>query len=487
MKWSIIPSVLLPFFVGSMVTSERVLAECMPNYSGVTLKVGSQQGPFIASALRAAGDAWEQETCGKVTIIEFPFSELFPKFLTMLQTGTSEIDVISYIPAWLPNFNLYLSEMPLSMQNGEYWRDILPVYRERLMKWDGKVKSATMDGDIHIVNYRADLFNDPLEKDAFREKYGYELTPPATWDQYYDIAEFFHRPEQGLYGTAEAYKRGGQQFWYFFSHAASYTNNPKNPGSMFFDPDTMNAQINNQGWLKALQDYKRGLAFNPPNALNNGSSDIRPLYAGGKVAMNIDWADSAVSGANPQESSIVGHVRTSMLPGSKSIWNAKESRWDHYDEVLFSPFLAFGGWQLAVPQLSKKKGAAWNFVQIVTSQEQSSKAIVTANTGVNPYRLSHYDDIENWLAVFSQPEAESYLATQRKSLDAPNLALDLRIPGFFAYTEILEIELSRTLTEEITEQEALDNVAKQWNKLTDDLGRDSQLKAYRSAMGLATQ
>ncbi|WP_104401093.1 extracellular solute-binding protein [Vibrio penaeicida] len=470
--------------LGVTAMSTNALAACEPDYSGVTVTVGSQNGPFIASALRTAGTAWEAQTCGKVKIVEFPFGELFPKFLTGMQTGSSEIDVISYIPAWLPDFNIFLSEMPQSMQEGEYWNDIHPVYRERLMLWDGKVKSATMDGDMHMLNYRADLFNDPKEKAAFKTKYGYALAAPVTWDQYYDIAEFFHRPDQGLYGTAEAYKRGGQQFWYFFSHAASYTNDPKNPGSMFFDPDTMNAQINNAGWLKALKDYKRGLDYNPPGALNNGSGDVRPLYAGGKVAMNIDWADSGVLGANPKESRIVGNVRTAMLPGSKSMWNAKEGKWNEYNEVVASPFLAFGGWQLAVPQSSRNKAAAWNFVQTVTSQEHSSKAIVTANTGVNPYRLSHYDNIDNWLAIFSKPEAESYLAAQRASLDAPNVALDLRIPGFFAYTEILEIELSRALAGKVTEQEALDSIAKQWNQLTDDFGRESQLKAYRSAMGL---
>ena len=59
---------------------------------------------------------------------------------------------------------------------------------------------------------------------------------PKTWKQYLDIAEFFQRPDKGLWGTAEAFRRGGQQFWFFFSHAAAYTNHPNYPGAMFFDP-----------------------------------------------------------------------------------------------------------------------------------------------------------------------------------------------------------------------------------------------------------
>jgi len=85
---------------------------------------------------------------------------------------------------------------------------------------------------------------------------------------------------------------------------------------------------------------------------------------------------------------------------------------------------------------------------------------------------------------FTKAEAESYLSAQKASLDSPNVALDLRIPGFFNYTEVLEIELSKALAGEEEPQAALDNIAAEWNKITDEFGRDKQLAAYRSAMGL---
>lgn len=475
MKRFLLATAMLPLATGAW-------AQCAPDYSGVTLTVSTQNGPYIASALQEAAKSWEAKTCGKINLVEFPFGELYPKFLTAMTQQTGDFDVIGFIPAWLPDFAPYLSSMPSAMQSGAAWDDIHPVYRERLMSWGGEVKSATMDGDMHMLNYRADLFEDPANKEAFKAKYGYDLAAPVTWDQYYDIAEFFNQPDKGLNGTAEAYKRGGQQFWYFFSHAASYANNPNNPGSMFFDPETMDAQINNPGWLKALEDYKKGLDFNPPGSLNNGSGDVRPLYAGGKVAMNIDWADSGVLGAT--EGSIKGNVRTAVLPGSTGIWNHKTKAWDKFENPVASPFLAFGGWQLAVPADSKNAEAAWSFVADVTSPEVSGKAIVTANTGVNPYRLSHYENVANWSAIFSEVEATSYLAAQRASLDAPNVALDLRLPGFFAYTEVLELELSKALAGEVEPQVALDTIATEWNKLTDEFGREAQLAAYRASMGL---
>lgn len=455
---------------------------CEPDYSGVTLTVSTQNGPFVASALAMAGQAWEDKTCGEVNVVEFPFGELYPKFLTSMSQQTGDFDVIGFVPAWLPDFAPYFSTMPESLQDGTDWDDIHPVYRERLMVWKGEVKSATMDGDMHMLNLRADLLEDPEEQAAFEAEYGYPLAKPETWDQYYDQAEFFHRPDEGLYGTAEAYRRGGQQFWYFFSHAAAYTNHPDNPGSMFFDPETMDAQVNNPGWVRALEDYKRGLQYNPPGALNNGSGDVRPLYAGGTVAMNIDWGDSGVLGAT--EGSIAGDVRTAMLPGSTEIWNHKAGEWDSFDEPVASPFLAFGGWQVGVPADSENREAAWNYVKLLTSPEMSSKAIVTANTGVNPYRFSHYENLQNWSDVYTKKEAASYLGAQRASLDAPNVALDMRLPGYFSYTEVLEIELSKALAGDVTPQEALDAIAAEWDSLTDEFGRESQLAAYRASMGL---
>jgi len=465
-----------------LLMSGTAYAACSPDYTGVTLKVSTQNGPAIASALQAAGKLWEEKTCGKVEVVEFPFGDLYTKFLTAMSQQTGDFDVIGFVPAWVPDFAPFLSTMPAEIQQGADWEDIHPVYRERLMSWNGEIKSATMDGDMHMLNYRADLFEDAKNKEEFKAKYGYDLAAPKTWKEYLDVAEFFTGAHGAKFGTAEAYKRGGQQFWYFFSHAASYTNNPNYPGSMFFDPETMDAQINNPGWLRALEEYKKALDFNPPGSLNNGSGDVRPLYAGGTVAMNLDWADSGVLGAT--EGSIKGNVRTAVLPGSTEIWNAKAKAWDKFDTPVASPFLAFGGWQLGVPADGKNQAAAWDFVALTISPAVSGKAIVTANSGVNPYRLSHYSNLDNWSSIFTKEEAESYLGAQRASLDSPNVALDLRLPGFNSYTDVLEVELSKALAGEVEPQAALDTIAAEWNKITDELGRDSQLAAYRASMGL---
>jgi multiple sugar transport system substrate-binding protein len=43
------------------------------------------------------------------------------------------------------------------------------------------------------------------------------------------------------------------------------------------------------------------------------------------------------------------------------------------------------------------------------------------------------------------------------------------------------------LAEEISPQEAMDNVAAGWDEITDRLGREGQLDQYRSAVGFTGQ
>ncbi len=480
------PLLIIPLRTGilNLLLVGAAAAQCNPDFSAITLEVGTRTQPFIASAVQLAAVSWSQRTCGTVNLTEIPVDQLYPTFLESLRAEQGRFDIITIGPFWTPDFAPYLSEMPEAMLQTEAWRDIHPVYRERLMVWEGRYLTQTMDGDLHSLTYRLDLFDDPDEQRRFEERHGYPLAPPETWDQYYDIARFFTRPDQDLWGTAEAYRPGGEQFWFFFSHAAAYTNHPDHPGSMFFDPDTMRAQIDNPGWVRALEDYIRGLNVAPPGALGFASDDIHNIFAGGSVAMNFDWGDTGVNAADPERSLVSGRVGSALLPGSREIWNPQTRQWDRYPEPVRSPFLAFGGWQAAVPANSERIEAAWHFIEWLSSPEVSGQAVVTPQSGINPYRYSHFENRDRWLKLFTPREAEMYLDTQLASLNAPNVALDMRLPGYFEYTRLLEAQLIRALSFEIPPAEALNNAAADWDALTERLGRERQRAAYRASMGL---
>jgi multiple sugar transport system substrate-binding protein len=66
----------------------------------------------------------------------------------------------------------------------------------------GKYYAYPTEGDADGWAYRKDLFEDPDEMAAFEAEYGYPLAVPETYEQLIDIAKFFTRPEDNLYGSA---------------------------------------------------------------------------------------------------------------------------------------------------------------------------------------------------------------------------------------------------------------------------------------------
>ena len=84
----------------------------------------------------------------------------------------------------------------------------------------------------------------------------------------------------------------------------------------------------------------------------------------------------------------------------------------------------------------------------------------------------------------SKDLAENYMGAINAALTNPNMASDMKIPGAQQYTGVvLDTELARYLAGEITVEEALKNIETGWDKITDDFGRDEQIKAQALALG----
>ncbi len=459
------------------------------DFSGVAITVGVMDAPAIGGPATMHANTWAKKTGARINVVKYPFGQLFEEFSAGISAAEAKFDVIFYAPAWAGDFYSKLSPVPAEIRDLESFDDIHPTYRDRLMKWDDQWIAVTVDGDLFNGYYRKDLFSIEKNRHEFLEKYGYPLNAPKTWKEYRDIAEFFtgRRDSRGkiLYGTAEAFVRGGQQFWDLFSRAAVYTNPPGSIGWQFFNPLTMMPQINNPGWIRAVNDYKEILKYSAPQAIDFNIVAARDLFVTKEqAAMALDWGDTGQLAEDAQKSGIAGKVGYFILPGSTESWDQKKEKWLRFSSPHNVPFLAFGGWVASVPLNSRNKKAAWDYITWYSSPENSMNDVVSSGTGINPYRFTHFLNIDAWIKAFSKSAAADYLAVLRSSLDAPNVALDLRIPGFFLYTEALEIELTEILKDEVSVEEGLDRVAARWQVITDKYGPDKQLSIYRSSMGL---
>ncbi len=119
---------------------------------------------------------------------------------------------------------------------------------------------------------------------------------------------------------------------------------------------------------------------------------------------------------------------------------------------------------------------------------QSNVDVTIGSTGFNPYRISQFENLDLWLkAGMSEAAAKNYLGAIADSLNSPNMVLDLRIPQNQRYEQIvLDTAISRLLAGEIDKEQAMAEIKKGWNEITDELGKDQQLTAYKATLGIRT-
>jgi multiple sugar transport system substrate-binding protein len=112
--------------------------------------------------------------------------------------------------------------------------------------------------------------------------------------------------------------------------------------------------------------------------------------------------------------------------------------------------------------------------------------------GTDPSSLNHLfpprgtAKVEDYTATgFNKDDAEQYITAYGENLfSMPIYETYLRIPGTDTYeANILDARLSQALTGQSKPQDALDQVAADWNKVTDDYGRDKLLKIYQDSIG----
>ena len=156
--------------------------------------------------------------------------------------------------------------------------------------------------------------------------------------------------------------------------------------------------------------------------------------------------------------------------------------------VNHAPFAAFGGWSGAINKASssKVKDAAFAFLSYMSAPAQSSVDVTIGKTGFNPYRTSHFNNLDTWTkAGMSEQAAKDYLGAIQASLQSPNMVLDLRIPQTAYYQQTaLDTALADFLAGNGSVSQTMTRITTQWNAKTDEIGRQSQLDAYKASLSV---
>ena len=438
---------------------------------------------------------WEKYTGAKINWIDLAQADYNARLQQSIATGTVDFDILQAGAPFEGDIcgKKLTSEMPGWVADQIDLADYVGYLQAPTGTWDGKTYRISIDGDCHNFNYRTDYFeNEELAKAWKDEGHSGNWEVPTTWQKVTEVSKFLKgKTHAGFpaYGYLDVQKGwGGFGFYFLGSIATAYAKHPDSP-AFLFEPDTMKPMVNNPAWVRAIQDTLDRRDCQPPDQINAdpGVTGFNQFLAG--TGSMVSWWGDVGSNANTSDESLVaGNVGFDILPGSDDVYNWQTGKWETLSSgPNYAPNMAYIGWGLycmkTIDSDSTKRKAAWSAAAHIGGKEVSLWMSMYPS-GFQPYRNSHFN-IDEWTgAGYSEAFASDYLASEADSYNHPNAAIEPRIPGIFQYYSIAEDELSKIYAGQMDAQTGADNIAAAWDKITDQIGRDSQIKLYKASLGL---
>ncbi|WP_343111834.1 extracellular solute-binding protein [Mucilaginibacter sp.] len=165
------------------------------------------------------------------------------------------------------------------------------------------------DGPECLI-YRKDLFDDQEEQQKYQEQFGKPLAAPQTWDDFKNIARFFYRPDDNLYGTVFAGLPDGHNTVFDFCLQLWTRGGELTDKNGKVNIDTTAAVDG----LNFYRDMLRDKTVIHPDTMQYESVKAGMAFARGEAAMMINWFGFASMCEVISESKVKGMVDIAHIP-----------------------------------------------------------------------------------------------------------------------------------------------------------------------------
>jgi multiple sugar transport system substrate-binding protein len=312
------------------------------------------------------------------------------------------------------------------------------------------------DLDVALLFLRRDLLDNEDNRTQFRARYGRELAPPATWEEYRQLAEFFHRPKDGFYGAGEPRERHTAWMYWLPRYLSA-----SGGGTVFFDA-RMRPQLLTVAGIAATESFIATVPFSPPQVLEDGKdfNYTLPLFIRGNTFSTILTVATAKI-ANREGSAIRGRFMAVPMPGF-----VNEGKLQRHTAFIY-------GNNLVVPSNGNQPELAFLYAMWLTDPDNSLRS-VTANGIADPYRHHHLRD-EQVRDLYTL-QALDVLRNELRVVRPGGTGL----PGDTEYMAALSNQLWQAAAGRISPREAMVRASREWDAITDRLGRTAQIKHWKA-------
>jgi len=132
-----------------------------------------------------------------------------------------------------------------------------------------------------VLLFRKDWIGDPAEQRLFEKQFNRPLTAPATWQETFEVARFFQRPDENRYGLAVPLSRDYRGLIYTWTHLLLAR------GGQLADPSIyrVRGHINSEHAHAAIGDLQTMLTVAPPRAIEASQEHVVLHFLQGRVAL----------------------------------------------------------------------------------------------------------------------------------------------------------------------------------------------------------
>ncbi len=402
-----------------------------------------------ANYLQQIGNEYEAATGIKVNVVTTPWSSYLDRVSTEWAAQGTSYDMIVGDSQWLGQAATegHYVDMTEFLNSNGITETVTPAtlqYYGEYPAGSGSYYAYPTEGDANGWAYRTDLFEDADNMAAFEAAYGRPLAIPTTWDELRDVAEFFTRPDDGLYGVAVYTQLEGDAITMGFQNPFfSY-------GGNWYD-ETFNTLgvVNSDLAVQSLELYADLYSFAPPGTNNAFFQEMNDAFVNGQAAMIMNYFAFFPALANPNinpYAAVTGYFPMPAGPTGER-------------------FAALGGQGISVNNYiaDDRKQASFDFIQWFATPEVQARWAQLGGYTCN-------------IAVLESPEFLEVAPYNAAFAETMTFVKDFtNIP---VYGQLLEIS-QRYLNAFIvggqgTAQEALDNMAAEMDAVLVDAGYVSE-------------
>ncbi len=361
------------------------------------------------------------------------------------------------------------------------WHDVFDGLRNGPAAPGGKPALLPLSCPTLVCCYRADLL----------ESAG--LAAPSTWTEYQQLLDALGEWAPGM----SAVEPWSEEFraTMFLARAAPMALAPQN-FSMLLDVGTGQPLIGGPPFVRALTAVRAAQARMDDGVLTSDPLDCLRDVLEGRAALAITCvppgAASATALDEPSPARAVDRASSVRLgfcplPGADEFYDRERDAWvvPRDGQPNRVTVTGFGGLVVGVAKArsSPERQAAWSLWAAIEAQSRDGVLNDAQVRGL--CRRTQALPGSAALAVLRADERVGCGRAIARSLDGTRVIAEFPLPGGARFRDALTRGLTRAVESHATPEEALQETARQWESLIEEIGRSAVLDTYRQSLGLS--